>query len=77
MGGARGGQGGEVEQHVALQDGRWEEVLNQLPQEAAAQLRDTGHGESLLSASPTDLGHSTAIIVSAGTPCMSQAVFLT
>ncbi|CAL5228630.1 g11796 [Coccomyxa viridis] len=43
MGGARGGQGGEVEQHVALQDGRWEEVLNQLPQEVAAQLQNTGH----------------------------------
>ncbi len=58
MGGARGGQGGEVEQHVALQDGRWEEVLNQLPQEVAAQLQNTGHGRSLIVASPLLLGAS-------------------
>ena len=77
MGGARGGQGGEVEQHVALPDGRWEEVLNQLPQDAAAQLRDTGHGESLLVACFLIVGPSEPWIFSADLPCMSLAVPLT
>ena len=45
MGGARGGPGGQAGQQAALAEADWEEVLNQLPQEAAAELRDAGQGE--------------------------------
>ena len=43
MGGGRGAPAGL--QHGAAGDA-WEEVLNQLPQEAAAELRNAGHGEA-------------------------------
>ena len=45
MGGARGGPGGQAGQQAALGEADWEEVLNQLPQEAAAELRNAGQGE--------------------------------
>ena len=45
MGGARNGPGGHPGQQVALGEGEWEQVLNQLPQEAAAELQTAGHGK--------------------------------
>jgi len=48
MGGARGGPAGQPGQQNG-DDGAvelgWEEVLDQLPQEAAAELRNAGHGK--------------------------------
>lgn len=48
MGGARGGPAGQPGQQDGA-DGAvelgWEEVLDQLPQEAAAELRNAGHGK--------------------------------
>ncbi len=43
LGGARGGPAGQAGQPIEI---GWEEVLDQLPQEAAAELRNAGRGES-------------------------------
>ena len=43
LGGARGGPAGQAGQPIEV---GWEEVLDQLPQEAAAELRNAGRGES-------------------------------
>lgn len=45
MGGARGGPAGQPGQQGGLDAEGWEEVLDQLPQEAAEELRNAGHGE--------------------------------
>ena len=47
---------------AGLQPGdAWEEVLNQLPQEAAAELRNAGHGEA--DGPPGMCTHATPLIV--------------
>ena len=44
LGGGRGAPAGQGQDAAG---GAWEEVLNQLPQEAAAELRNAGHGEAV------------------------------